>query len=80
MHIMKVSENGVQDSGLQVFPISTIIRYSKEHSISDIVSVSVQSLRLALSNGPNRCLPPPSPEDGNRYSFRNGMFFRIPDD
>jgi hypothetical protein len=24
--------------------------------------------------------PSPSPEDGNRSSFRNAMFFRIPDD
>jgi hypothetical protein len=38
-------------------------------------------LRLALSNGPNRVgVSPPSLEDRNRSSFRNVVFFRIPDD
>jgi hypothetical protein len=32
-------------------------------------------LRLALSKGPNWVSsPPPSPEDGNRSSFRNIVF------
>jgi hypothetical protein len=35
-----------------------------------------QYLRLALSKGPIRVgvSPPPSPEDGNRSSFRNVLF------
>jgi hypothetical protein len=37
--------------------------------------------RLALSKGPNlMSSPPPSPVDGNKFSFRNVMFSRIPDD
>jgi hypothetical protein len=35
----------------------------------------VQWLRLALSKGPNRVGVSPSPEDGNRSSFRNVVFF-----
>jgi hypothetical protein len=42
-----------------------------------------QWLRWALSTGPNRVgVSFPLPEDGNRLSFRNDVFylFRIPDD
>jgi hypothetical protein len=39
----------------------------------------IQWLRLALSKGPNwlGVLPPPWPEDGNRFSFRNVVFFNF---
>jgi hypothetical protein len=42
----------------------------------------LQWLRLALSKGPNwvGVFSPPSPEDGNRSSFRNVVFFGIQDD
>jgi hypothetical protein len=40
----------------------------------------VQRLKLALSNEPNRVGASPLLEDGNRSSFRNVVFFRIPDD
>jgi hypothetical protein len=38
------------------------------------VLTMVQWLRLALSKGPNRIGVSPSPEDGNRSSFRNVVF------
>jgi hypothetical protein len=47
-------DDGVQHSGLRGFWTSSIVRYSKEHNVSETGSVSVQWLRLALSNGPNR--------------------------
>jgi hypothetical protein len=41
----------------------------------------VHWLRLALSNEPNRVgVYHLQPEDGNIYSFRNVVFFRIPND
>jgi hypothetical protein len=41
----------------------------------------VHWLRLALSNGPNRVgVYNLKPEDGNRSTFRNVVFFRIPND
>jgi hypothetical protein len=41
----------------------------------------VQWLRSALSKGPNRVgVSHPSPEGENRSSFRNVVFFKIPDD
>jgi hypothetical protein len=37
-------------------------------------------LTLALAKGPNRVgVSLPSPEDGNRYSFRNAVFFLVDD-
>jgi hypothetical protein len=42
---------------------------------------SVQRLRLALSNGPSRAgVSDPLPGDGNRFTCRNVVFFRTPDD
>jgi hypothetical protein len=45
-------------------------------------SVDSKRFRVALTKGPNwkQSTPPPSPEDGNRSSFRNVVFTRIPDD
>jgi hypothetical protein len=54
-----------------------------EHSeLLGFWTFSIQWLRLALSNGPNwvGSSSPPPPEDGNRSSFRNVVFCRIPDD
>jgi hypothetical protein len=50
--------------------------------VSLLMSFSlVVSLRLALSNGPKRlCGSTLLPGDGNRPSFRNVVFFRIPED
>jgi hypothetical protein len=50
------------------FFIISIVWYSREHDVSGTGSVS------ALSSHP------PSPEDGNRSSFRNVVFSTIPDD
>jgi hypothetical protein len=32
---------------------------------------------VALSKGPNRAVVSPSPEDGNRSSFRNVVFYNV---
>jgi hypothetical protein len=50
--------------------------YYRNDSDNDVWFVDfVQWLRLALSKGPNRiAVSLPSPENGNRYSFRNVVF------
>jgi hypothetical protein len=54
----------------------TILYYCSTGSFnSTVLTVCVQWLRLALSKGPNRVdVPPPSPEDRNRFTFRNVVF------
>jgi hypothetical protein len=53
-------------------------RYLQTEQHKQVCVLSIQWLRMALSKGPNR----PSPEDGNRSSFRNVVFLVIsnPDD
>jgi hypothetical protein len=58
---------------LGLCPSSGILKNTKEKK------VSVQRLRLALYNGPSRVgVSHPPPEDRNRSSFRNVVFFNIP--
>jgi hypothetical protein len=80
-------------SGLVGFLTLSIVRFSKEHNVSETGSVSVlrwgvgrhqlcgllvQWLRLALSHGSNRVGDShPSPEDGNRFSLRNVGLFCV---
>jgi hypothetical protein len=69
-----------QCSGLLGFWTLSIVRYSKkpeEHNVSETGSVSVLRWGGRIhSTGPNRVgVSCPSPEDGNRSSFRNVVFF-----
>jgi hypothetical protein len=67
----RVSWRWCMTLGIMGFWTSSVIRYSKAHCW----------VRIALSNGPNRAsVSHPSPEEGNRSSFRNVVFFRIADD
>jgi hypothetical protein len=66
-------------SELLAFWILSIVRYSKnlENTAFDLFPSSELCLRLALSKGPNRVNVSPSPEDGNRSSFRNVVFYNF---
>jgi hypothetical protein len=60
----------------------SIVLYSKKtRRFGNCICFRPQWLRLALSKGPNwvSVFSPPSPEDGNRSSFRNVVFFGIQD-
>jgi hypothetical protein len=63
--------------------ILSIVRCSKEHNISETGSVQwspppSQWYRVSLSNGPNSVgVSHPTPEDGNRSSFRNVVLFNV---
>jgi hypothetical protein len=46
--ILKGSDDGVQHSGILGFWTLSIVRYSKEHNVSEAVSVSV--LRLGVGD------------------------------
>jgi hypothetical protein len=70
---------------LDLFPASGRGRGETIPTLSGPFERAKSGDRLTLSKGPNRVgvYPPPSPEDGNRSSFRNVVCFvvsRIPDD
>jgi hypothetical protein len=82
----------VSHSGVLGFWTLFMARYSKEHNFSEVSSFrpqvsgwETQDLlgpleRVNPNHGLNGVSPAPSPEDGKTYSFRNIVFFRIPDD
>jgi hypothetical protein len=71
--ILNNRKHSVSETG----PVS-VLRRGEEDTYSDESTWPVPWLRLALSKGLNRVgVSLPSSEDGNRFSFRNGVFSSI---
>jgi hypothetical protein len=71
----------------KILGIAGFLDYVHHHDISETASLSVLRkahtplvlLETGVNTDPTECLQTPS-EDGKRYSFRNVVSFRIPDD